>query len=255
MATSFPRAIHGTQKDVERNVVRLSQDWADDIRAGRPLRSLDRIDVAPPATLYCDEASDFVPTRPALRVYGLRGIRAEVCGVLDWKNRQQVSALIEKTLLGGAAGALWLNVGRPEPNAPAIVETRLAALFKYWSELRAFSYIDAQPQPQTLKQVIESHYALMLRMWADDSAVAPLEDRLRAAVAAAIAAPADESHRRIALALAQLATKEGRLGRPQRFADQAWLEDKLTTVSAEEYESAKTGTTLKRLLFALDRRD
>lgn len=76
---------------------------------------------------------------------------------------------------------------------------------------------------------------------------------LRTAIERAVAASREETRQRIARALGERARTDSRLRHPERFADPAWVETPLATARPKGYESARTGATLRRLLYAFDR--
>lgn len=249
----FPRALHGTQSDVERQAVDVAKDWADDLRAQRALRPLDAVEVPPRTQVYCDPMADFAPMTAKWRLYQLGSLRVEVVDALDDRDRDEIRAVVERQLLELAAGALWFNVARPEPNTVPVVRARIDSLLVRWDELVRLDLYQRELHPQGLREIVEQQYAGLLLVWGRLDAES-LPSRLRVAIARAADASADETLERMAQALATLAPREGQLRHPERFADRGWVVDQLAMAKPEGFDAAVTGHMVKRLLYALDQR-
>lgn len=247
---AFPTVLRGTQDEVVRGVAQVARDWADDLRASRPVRALATSVVASDDRIYCSEGSDFAPTSVAYRLFSLRDIRPELKRV---DASGQTDVVVEQALLAMPAGVLWLNVGRPEPNTAPVVLARLEALFSHWQELASLSLFDRELVAQPFEAVVEWHYSALLSLWSEES-TGSLRERLHAAIDRCASASVEVARVRIAARLAQLAPLSPRVLHPERFADADWIIRELATVKPRDFDAARTGVTMARLLHVLDHR-
>lgn len=101
---------------------------------------------------------------------------------------------------------------------------------------------------------IEYYDKSFFEIWLDESPHGSLADRLQAAIDTALVTSEAGTRERMFDACRRLARRWGRITSPELFDDRQWVARQLAAARTQEYESARTGTSLSALVFAMHRK-
>ena len=199
---------------------------------------------APPGeAVLMHEVTDFVPERPAIRLYMVSNLMGALTEALNWQDTFQVRDRYEAWCLDMPWGALYFAVAQPGAMRAERVARRLQAVLHFWEPLQAAHYrFKILQKMLSLEDLLLASCDWAMEAWCPEGA-ASVRARLKVAAERMARATREDSIEAILRQMPKALAHAQKLKHRDVLANPASMRQHLTTLDSAAFERMSAACT------------